>query len=210
MRHEYAQPTPEALAAEQALIAQAQAGNDTAGTAFGELFEIHRPDLVRFAAYFVGPSDAEDVVQTVAIKALQSIGDFDDRKNHGTALPWFSGATRNAAIDHIRYMRVRGRGGLLNDPDELPNLIEANTERRDTDPATAAIEQDGVRRIEHALAKLSPVHASVIRAIYLEGLTLAEYRDREQIADGTAKTRHMKAKQHLAELISAGEVNLAL
>src|SRR3954452_25547167 len=80
------------------LVARARAGDDGA---VHELYERHRPPLVRYAKRILGdrPPGPEDVVQEVFVKAHAALR-ADDREIHVRA--WLYRLVRNRCRDELR------------------------------------------------------------------------------------------------------------
>jgi RNA polymerase sigma-70 factor (ECF subfamily) len=195
----------EVVLAEQALINRAQIGETAA---FGELFATYRDKLLIIANSRAGYNDGEDVVQNAAIKTFRGIGGFEDRTGTGI-VAWLATAVRRAVIDNVRYERARpveyteDLTQLLS-PDELTRVSQTQVDN----PEIAALKWDSYSRVEAAFAALPPARAKLFRAIYLDGLTLGEYSEREGITVGTAKSAHSRGKAQLAQLIASGEIDL--
>jgi RNA polymerase sigma-70 factor (ECF subfamily) len=73
-----------------------------------EAFVRRYQDMVFAAAVrLVGsPADAEDIAQTVFLRAYQRFGGVDD---HPAASPWLKTVTRNACLNHLSRYRARWR-----------------------------------------------------------------------------------------------------
>ena len=83
------------------LVERAQAGD---AEACGLLFDRFHLPVYRFvASRVVRPSDAEDITQTVFLKALEALPRYESR-----GIPfggWLFRLSRNAVIDHVRTRR---------------------------------------------------------------------------------------------------------
>src|ERR1700692_3548847 len=80
------------------LVLRAKAGD---AEAFGQLFDHYHQPVYRFIAFRVTrPSDAEDLTQTVFVKALEALPRYEAR-----GIPfggWLFRLARNTVIDHVR------------------------------------------------------------------------------------------------------------
>src|SRR3989344_9209122 len=82
----------------RALIREAQAGNSKA---FDEIYQVFLTPIYRYVYYRVKrKEDAEDISQTVFLKAYQSLHRF--RHTGVSPLAYFYSIARNAVIDHWR------------------------------------------------------------------------------------------------------------
>ncbi|HEY6057870.1 MAG TPA: sigma-70 family RNA polymerase sigma factor, partial [Candidatus Limnocylindrales bacterium] len=80
------------------LVAEAKAGD---ADAFGQLFDHYHDPVYRYVASRVNrPTDAEDLTQTVFVKALEALSRYESR-----GVPfggWLFRLARNAVIDFVR------------------------------------------------------------------------------------------------------------
>lgn len=117
-----------------------RAGTDPA--AFGELYRRHSPDVYRFAyARLRNRADSEDVTADVFLRALRSVGRYQDRGR--PFRNWLFQIGANAVQDHWRARRP----------------VEDLDEHRDDLVGAAAVEDlvalvDQVRRIGRAARSL--------------------------------------------------------
>ena len=99
------------MIAEAALLARAQAGDETA---FEALTEAFRPELQVHCYRIVGSvQDAEDLVQETLVAAWRALGEFEGR---ASVRSWLYRIATNRCLNHLR-----GRGRRL---PELPAPIE--------------------------------------------------------------------------------------
>lgn len=93
------------------------------GVGTQEIWRKHKDDLVRYATALAGPSDAEDVVSTVVVKALRR-GGLDDLDH---ARPYLFRAVLNEARTRRRRgLRRRSQYELPESPpDPRPEVLAA-------------------------------------------------------------------------------------
>jgi RNA polymerase sigma-70 factor, ECF subfamily len=123
---------------------------------FAELYERHYEAVFRAALRVTGnPADAEDVLQTVFLRAMAQGGDIGD-----VALPaaYFRRAAVNAAVDVLRRRELRGESVY------------------DTEAPHAAIQPPGLlkERLRRALGILDREDASLFLLRHVEGLSIEE------------------------------------
>jgi RNA polymerase sigma-70 factor (ECF subfamily) len=106
------------------LVRLAQGGDDEA---FGALYDAYAERVYRFLLFRVAqPADAEDLLQQVFLKVIESLPRYEQR-----GLPfgaWLFRIARNAAIDFGRTRPVTGRlddpGALVADHEGPAQLVE--------------------------------------------------------------------------------------
>jgi RNA polymerase sigma factor (sigma-70 family) len=87
------------IAREKELLADFEAGNKEA---FGELYRIHEKDI-RYQAYRkVDTNDAEDLVQSVFMRALDGLQKDQLKDTHRGIGPWLGKIAQNLAKDYYR------------------------------------------------------------------------------------------------------------
>ena len=141
------------------LVTAAKAGD---AEAFGRLFDhFHEPVHRYVAARVRRPSDAEDLAQTVFVKALEALPRYEQR-----GIPfggWLFRLARNVVIDHIRTHR------------EHANLYEM-PERPgpDAGPEAQALARQQMDAVAGALAELTDEQRDVIALRFFAGLSARE------------------------------------
>ena len=130
--------------------------------------------------------DAEDVLQEVYVTVWRKAAEFDAAR--ASPITWLVTIARNRAIDRFRARGNRPTTGL----DEAAEV-------RDLSPgADVRLEQSQeAKRLEAALARLDPRHASIIRCAYFEGLTYDALSAREGVPVGTLKSWVRRGLQRL-------------
>lgn len=120
--------------------------------------------------------EAEEILQEVYVTVWRKAAEFDPAR--ASPLTWLITIARNRAIDRFRARGNRPATGL-----------EEAAEIHDLSPgAVRHIEaSQEARRLDAALLRLDPRHASIIRSAYLEGLTYDALSLREGVPVGTLK-----------------------
>jgi RNA polymerase sigma factor (sigma-70 family) len=130
---------------------------------FAELYERHYEAVFRAALRVTGnPADAEDVLQTVFLRALARGGDVED-----VALPaaYFRRAAVNAAVDVLRRKALRAESDYDN---EAPHAVVQH-------PSLLK------ERLRRALATLDHDDATLFLLRHVEGLSIEELAEMFQI-----------------------------
>ena len=108
------------------------------------------------------PAEAEDVAQTVFLKAFQR---FDELGASPSAAAWLRTVTKNACLNHLSRYRARWRFfSELARPEEDDSGYEESLEAGDS-PARDLERADDRERLEQALQHL-PVHQRVPLVLY--------------------------------------------
>jgi RNA polymerase sigma-70 factor (ECF subfamily) len=160
------------------LVLDAQRGDPWA---FGRIFDLYHGPVYRFIASRVGrPSDAEDLTQTVFVKALEALPRYEVR-----GIPfggWLFRLARNTVIDHLRTRREHGD-------------LDAASER----PAEGAGPEDvaGARQdldaVARALTALTDEQRMVIELRFFAGLSAREAAEAMGKQEGTIRGLQFRA-----------------
>jgi RNA polymerase sigma factor (sigma-70 family) len=148
--------------------------------ALGEVYDRYARSLLTFIARVSGPTDAEDVVHTVFVRAARLAGSYDGRAS--SARSWLFGITAKVLQERRRSF-VRGVRALLRlDSTAAPSVIPAMGSRTD---------------VERGLAALTEAKRVVILLADLEGFTCDEIAQMLGIPVGTVWTRLHHARREL-------------
>jgi RNA polymerase sigma-70 factor, ECF subfamily len=165
-------------AAIEELVAAAKAGD---AEAFGRLFDhFHEPVHRYIAARVRRPSDAEDLAQTVFVKALEALPRYEQR-----GIPfggWLFRLARNVVIDHIRTHREHV---------DIDELLERPGQ--ETGPEAQAIARDQMDTIAAALVELTEEQRDVIALRFFAGLSAREAAEVMGKQEGTVRGVQFRA-----------------
>jgi len=165
--------------AERRLALAARDGDEAA---FREIYDAYRDRIWTFILYSVGdPCQAQDILQTVFLKAFRGLGGFRFRSSLFT---WIYRIARN----ECRNDRRRRRG-------VPPMPLEAILGSRDEiDGRSGSSEPDVSRAVlRTALLRLPPKMREVVVLRYLEGLSYGEISRVLGCAPGTVASRLNRA-----------------
>ncbi len=160
------------------LVLDAQRGDPWA---FGRIFDEYHEPVYRFIASRVGrPSDAEDLTQTVFVKALEALPRYEVR-----GVPfggWLFKLARNAVIDHLRTRRDHAELEAAGDP----TSDEAGPDE------IAGIHQE-LDEVARALAGLTDEQRMTIELRFFAGLSAREAAEVMGKHEGTIRGLQFRA-----------------
>ena len=160
------------------LVTRATAGD--AG-AFGALFDVYGPRVHRFIQLRVRePADAEDLLQNVFLKVLQSLPRYEQRGLPFAA--WLFQIARNTVIDY-------GRTSHPSTP--LDDAIHQHS--ADDDPADVVAQAGERDRLRVALQQLPPDQRDVLIYRYFAGLSTREIGALMRRREGSVRTLQFRA-----------------
>lgn len=160
------------------LVARSKLGDVEA---FGALFDRYHGPVYRYIASRVArPTDAEDLTQTVFVKALEALPRFAAR-----GVPfggWLFRLARNTVIDHVRTRREHSE-------------LEAATNRatEDVGPETVALIRDDLAAVAKALKLLTEDQREVIALRFFAGLSAREAAEAMGRQEGTIRGLQFRA-----------------
>ncbi|MGH3374872.1 MAG: sigma-70 family RNA polymerase sigma factor [Actinoallomurus sp.] len=132
------------------------------------------------------PHQAEDVVQETMMRAWRNAEILVPER--GSVNGWLMRVAHNIAVDKIRARKAR--------PDTLE---ETATGPRTLDDHAAGV-VDSVF-VDRTLARLSPAHSEVLRAVYFSDRTAAQAAEELGLPVGTVKSRTYHALRRLKEFL---------
>lgn len=178
---------------DQQLIARFRAGDDAA---FTQIFERHRPALVRYARKILAssPAAAEDVVQEAMLRTSLALR-RDER--HIELKPWLFRVTRNSALDELARLRT---DSVAIDDDETAVQLRAPEV---TEPEVAVEGRSKIRRLLGDIAELPETqrHALVRREI--DGITHAQLANELGSTEQATKNLVLRARTNLIKAENA-------
>ena len=143
------------------------------------------PRLLRTARRLVGADLAPGAVQECWVSILRGLGRLRDPARFA---PWAFGILRRRCADAIRrHSAERARGG--GEPDRVH---------------AAALPGEALA-IARAMAGLPGDQRLAAQLFFIEGLTLAEIAEVQQVPEGTAKSRLFHARRRLKAALSGDD-----
>jgi RNA polymerase sigma-70 factor (ECF subfamily) len=165
-------------------------------TAFGVLVRRYQDRLYNTVYRLVeSAEDAQDVVQDAFLNAYQSLDGF---KGDSQFFTWLYRIAVNSAISLKRKRRIvlsidGARNGQATIEPQDPSDL--------TRPGYQLEQQEQERRIQQALARLSPEHRAVLVMKDMEGQKYEAMAEVLQVPIGTVRSRLHRARLELREVL---------
>jgi RNA polymerase sigma-70 factor (ECF subfamily) len=155
---------------------------------FEQLLRPHLDRLYRLAFRFTGArDDAEDLVQELCTRLLPRLDDLQRLERPG---PWLARALHNLYVDQVRH-RARSPVETVDEP---PDVAAPGPDIEQLAGLTA-------ERIAAALAQLPAEQRAVVAWHDIEGYTLEELADSQDLPLGTLKSRLHRGRAALRRLL---------
>ena len=152
-------------------------------------------------------SEAEEAVQSTYLKAFANIGAFGGRSALST---WLTRIAINEALGRQRANRRRNANLQAEGVSLLETYRDRLMQRSDSAAPDATLARNQLRLLlEQAVASLPDIFRSVFVLRDIEGLSVEEAAEALGIPPGTVKTRLLRARRKLQEML-APEVRTAL
>ncbi len=161
------------------LMVAAQAGD---AVAYRQLLGLVVPLLLRWFRRKVAPAELDDLVQDTVLAVHQRRASWDPARPF---LPWLAAIARYRWVDRLRRARVRDHDELMDDV-----AVESG------ESALAA--RLGCERL---LALLPPGQAAAIRAVKIDGLSVAEAAQRLGQSESLLKVNVHRGLKRLAAVV---------
>jgi RNA polymerase sigma-70 factor (ECF subfamily) len=184
------------------LVRRVRAGDEAAARL---LFERHAAELrakarARLPAALRGKVAESDVIQDAWLAAFLALGKFEDRGD-GSFGRWLRGIVEHKIREEAgRHLGARKRDArrdarlLTDEARSIPSPDQPS-------PSEAAAAGESAADLRRVIESLPEDHATVLRLVYLDGLTLAEAGERMcRSADAVRKT-YGRALARLAEKV---------
>ncbi len=159
-------------------------------TAMSDIYAAYGPSVLAYLRRYVGPNEAEDVLQRTLLDAWRFAGRYDPEKRFSA---WLFTIAHRRAIDCLRTRRFK-----VVDIETVYDLVgEDGRDEADRRANTATVRT--------AMAKLTPMEREALHLAYFEGLTHVEISERLETPLGTIKSRVLRAQHRMAALVRESE-----
>jgi RNA polymerase sigma-70 factor (ECF subfamily) len=146
------------------------------------------------------PSEASDVVQEVFLKVFRSVGSFRGQSSLKT---WIYRIAMNEAHNHRRWFgRRRSHEIGLDDDQGDGKTYEQVLSDQGRSPFDLTLDHETMQYIETALAALKPAFRAAVVLRDIEGLSYEEIGEVLQISLGTVKSRILRGREALRQLLA--------
>lgn len=184
---------------ETKLVARAKAGDFEA---FEQLVTLHERRLYTLALNIVGNrDDAQDVVQTAFLSALENLDGFREEAAFGT---WVSRIATHAGLKVLRKRRgletVSLDEGEEADEDETPRPVYIAD--WSANPEVLAQQHDLKQVLSEAVEALPENYRLVFTLRDLSGLSVRETAEELGLSEGNVKVRLLRARLALREKLT--------
>ncbi|OJV54241.1 MAG: hypothetical protein BGO31_12890 [Bacteroidetes bacterium 43-16] len=166
--------------------------------AYGQLFLSHYSSLCLFAEPYVGEESAEDVVEDVFLKLLQSDFSFNDSA-HLKAFLYRS--VKNGCLDLIKTT-VR--------QSERQFAYAHEADEHEPGYVTHIIQTEAIRLLHQAVNSLPSQTAEVLKLTYLEGMSNQEAADELHVSINTIKTQKQRGLSKLRQILPKDQLQVLL
>jgi RNA polymerase sigma-70 factor (ECF subfamily) len=167
---------------------------------FARLVEIATPAIFRLGLKMIGnPQDAEDVLQTTFLKALQSLDEFEGRSNPMT---WLYRIAVNEALMLIRKRKpqVEIADEPVGESDDITIPVQL------TDwcclPESEFLTAESKKALDNAIQALPEKLKIVFLLRDIDGLSIQETMDALGLSETAVKSRLLRARLRLREDLS--------
>ena len=161
----------------------------------------HRPVFGLVAGILYDSSEAADVTQEVFLRAFRGIGAF----RQGSSLKtWLYRIAVRQALNHRRWSwrHLRQQRSIDAEPEENGNsLTAAMLQAPGASPFDELASKETQRAVQQALARVAEHFRAAVILRDLEGLSYEEIADVLEISVGTVKSRILRGRRALRELL---------
>lgn len=156
--------------------------------ALDDAYAAYGPAVLAYARRYVGPDEADDVVQRTFLDAWRSASRYDPRQRFSS---WLFTIAHHRAVDVLRARR-----GTAVDIEALRELCGEDG-RETVEKYADAVD------VRQALARVPEHERSVLELMYFEELTQRETAERLSLPIGTVKARASRGTRRLADILRA-------
>jgi RNA polymerase sigma factor (sigma-70 family) len=159
---------------------------DREESALEEAYAAYAPVLLRYLSRYVGPDEAEDVLQRTFLDVWRSADRYDPGQRF---TGWLFTIAHRRAVDTLRSRRT-----VVVDVESLRHLV-GDDGRETADRYAEAAD------VHWALRRLPDHEREVLALAYFEQLTQREIAERLEVPLGTVKARAARGTTRLGEIM---------
>ncbi len=160
--------------------------------AFEEFFELYKGRIFSVVyRILVDPTETEDVVQEVFLKALKNIGSFNQKSSLYT---WLYRIAVNTGVDFKKKFRPKGVVSIQRYDGAAEEIVY-----RGEGPHAAPERSEMAQILRKTMDQLSEKHKTILVLREFEELTYEEISEVLQCSKGTVESRLFRARARLRE-----------
>ncbi len=165
------------------------------------LVDAYSTQIYRLALKMLSnPQDAEDVLQNTFMKALQALPNFEGRSSLST---WLYRIAVNEALMSIRRSKPEVSATLQSDDGDEAEQILTSFSDWCCLPESELMSTEAQNHLDKAVQMLPEKLRIVFILRDLEGLSIRETSEALDLTETTVKTRLLRARLKLREMLSA-------
>ena len=169
-------------------IAQARGGD---GAVFAHLVERYQRAVYNLCYRLLGDEmAAEDAAQEVFVRAYFKLASYDERRKFST---WLYAIASHYCLDQLERRRLR----LMPWEDGFDQRLAS--ERSDTLPERALIEEETTREVQRLVAWLRPAYRAPVILKYWYGMSCQEIALSLDTTTGAVKSKLFRARRAMAQ-----------
>jgi RNA polymerase sigma-70 factor (ECF subfamily) len=186
-------PRPE-VAQEKEWIERSRNGEPQA---FGQLAERYQRRIFSLVYHLIRrPTDVEDLVQEILVKALVGIRTYNYKASFGT---WLSRIAINHCYDYLRRQRASRVTYYADMPEERQRQLENRFERPGLGESTHEDQIAARELVGKLLERAAPNDRIILSLKELDGLSMEEIGDTLRIKPANVKVRLHRARKRMLE-----------
>lgn len=165
------------------------------------LVDAYSPQIYRLGLKMLSnPQDAEDVLQNTFMKALQALPKFEGRSSLST---WLYRIAVNEALMSIRRSKPDVESVVRSEEDDAQETLLKSVADWCCLPESELMSAEARKHLDKAI-KILPEKLRIVFILRdLEGLSIRETSEALDITETTVKTRLLRARLKLREMLSA-------
>ena len=166
-----------------------------------EIYKTYSPRVLLYLSRFVGKDDAEDMMQEVFIKALNSLDTFKEDSKIST---WIYRIATNTAIDKLKssgYKKERTKTTSLDYIQPLRSKIKADNSESDIE--YNYLKQEMNQCIADYINKMQDNYRAIFLLKEYDDFSIEEIAKITDISPYNVKIRLHRARKKLHEMLSA-------
>lgn len=139
--------------------------------------------------------DQKDLVQDIYLKAYQHLPTFQFKSRLST---WIANIAYNTTVNHLQKKKIP----IIGIEQTIGNQLMASD-----NPDRETTQTESTQMLHAAIAKLSPLHQTLIALYHLEELPIKEISEITNLPNGTIKSHLFRARKILKDHLNGPNKN---